>query len=397
MLSLVQIISIVLIYLFLLAVILPVYAMVDRNLIESQILESGNESKKMVDRINSILRGSDVFVWRINAEGMFSADDELMDLYGLKHDWVPLQIVLASLTRKDRRKLNEALNSSEDSRFEIHATERGQIEGHDFSVTMCHEVSEDGTVTHYGTMVLLDRKKRVDEEMRDAVEMDLQASAKTSVLASMGHEIRTPLNVIVGFSKLLVENRNEMSMEECEEYYKIIEQNNSQLLNLLDSVFSVSGEGEDGLKITLSRKNVSDVMEDLYMAHTVIVPDTLRFRFIRGNDDDYFMINRGSLLQIVSNLMNNAVKFTEEGTITLGWTSDDENVTIFVEDTGIGVPAESRERIFDKYYKENTSSVGAGIGLPLCRKLVHEMNGSIMVADSEGPGSRFEVIIPKLK
>lgn len=213
----------------------------------------------------------------------------------------------------------------------------------------------------------------------------------------MGHEIRTPLNVIVGFSKLLVENRNEMSMEECEEYYKIIEQNNSQLLNLLDSVFSVSGEGEDGLKITLSRKNVSDVMEDLYMAHTVIVPDTLRFRFIRGNDDDYFMINRGSLLQIVSNLMNNAVKFTEEGTITLGWTSDDENVTIFVEDTGIGVPAESRERIFDKYYKENTSSVGAGIGLPLCRKLVHEMNGSIMVADSEGPGSRFEVIIPKLK
>ncbi len=131
--------------------------------------------------------------------------------------------------------------------------------------------------------------------------------------------------------------------------------------------------------------------------HTVIVPQHLELIYEPGNPNDRVLANRSSILQIVSNLMNNAIKFTPKGSIKLGWLSKEDYITIFVEDTGIGIAPENRMKIFDKYFKQNSLMAGAGIGLSLCKRLAKAMNGTIDVYSELGKGSRFELSIPRLK
>lgn len=116
---------------------------------------------------------------------------------------------------------------------------------------------------------------------------------------------------------------------------------------------------------------------------------------VKSGPDAKMLANRASLLQVMSNIINNAIKFTEQGSITIGWEIESRDsgnrVVLFVEDTGIGISPENQQSIFKKYYKSTSTSAGAGIGLSLCKFLVEKMNGEISVKSTLGKGSRFEV------
>ena len=227
-----------------------------------------------------------------------------------------------------------------------------------------------------------------------AFDLEEESKLKASFLAAMGHEIRTPVNIITGFSQILAQAGNETSEEELKSYSQIIADNTEQLLRLLNDVLKSNPESEE-MHMALKTWKVKDFVEELYATYNVVIPDHLEYNMVRGPEDVNVNVNRSSMMQVMSNLVNNAVKFTKEGGITMGWECTEEDVVIFLEDTGIGIPKEKQELIFDRYYKESSSTAGAGIGLSLCRRLVENMNGKIIVKSEPGKGSRFELIFKK--
>jgi signal transduction histidine kinase len=156
-----------------------------------------------------------------------------------------------------------------------------------------------------------------------------------------------------------------------------------------------SNPEEEQMHMALKTRKVKDIVEELYATYNVVIPDRLEYNIVRGPEDVYVDVNRSSMMQVMSNLVNNAVKFTKEGSITMGWQCTDDKAIIFLEDTGIGIPEEKQELIFDRYYKESSSTAGAGIGLSLCRRLVENMHGKIQVKSEVGKGSRFELVFKK--
>lgn len=348
------------------------------------------------NNLASKLANSDAFVFWITEKNEVNFSDRFYNVAQIRKRSIPLHVLLRLVQEDDRDMLFDALHHhSEDGLnvdFSIYVPFTGKL--HTIR-THINNITKDGQPFCMG-LVFLSSDMNTDARQREeVVAMERKTNVKASFLASMGHELRTPLNAIVGFSQIISQQYEYLSDEDRKSFCEIIQQNNEQLLNLLDSVSEADGGNNDKLQLVLSRKRVADLMEELYLSHTVIVPKHLELRYNRGSEDDFIMVNRGSMLQVVSNLMNNAIKFTQEGSITLGWESDADNVTIFVEDTGIGIRKDNLAKLFDKFFKESSTSSGAGFGLSLCQRLVTKMNGKIQVKSEYGKGSRFEVLFQK--
>ena len=245
-----------------------------------------------------------------------------------------------------------------------------------------------------GLAVSNDQAHKAKLEREEAFRRAEEADVKESFLASMSHEIRTPVNAIVGFSEVLVKQHALLTKEERKTFEQYIKDSNDHLVQLLDNILQYSDEKGKEFAIKLTTKDVAAIMEDIYNIHTVIVPKHLKLIYKPGPDAK-MLANRASLLQVMSNIINNAIKFTEQGSITIGWEIESRDSgnrgVLFVEDTGIGISSENQQSIFKKYYKSTSTSAGAGIGLSLCKFLVEKMNGEISVKSTLGKGSRFEV------
>lgn len=213
-------------------------------------------------------------------------------------------------------------------------------------------------------------------------------------MASMSHEIRSPLNAIVGFADLLVKHGKDLSQEERSAFSHHINDSKDQLLRLLDDVMNYSTKKEESFSLELSKKSVKELMDEAYYMHTVIVPERLDFHY-ECSKDAFVMANRSAVLQIMSNLMNNAIKFTEAGSITMGWRYTEEAdgswVEMYVRDTGIGISETDMQHICEKFRKVDSHSVGAGIGLALCTQLASSMKGALCMDSKLGEGSTFSL------
>lgn len=267
-------------------------------------------------------------------------------------------------------------------------------ERHAFIVHVNHISDEEGAIRCMGFSIFNDEEYETERIRKQAYQLSEEINVKESFLAAMSHEIRTPLNAIVGFADLLVKQYDMLTDKERAVYAQYIDDSKDQLLNLLDDVMNYSERKGEKLSLELSRKSVLRLMNEVYYAHTVIVPKQIELKWAPGKDVNV-KTNRSAVLQIMSNFMNNAIKFTEQGSITLGWdiVTDDqgESVEMYVKDTGIGISEENQQRIFEKFYKTDSHSVGAGIGLALCNQLAESMNGKIVLKSKLGEGSRFSL------
>lgn len=218
---------------------------------------------------------------------------------------------------------------------------------------------------------------------------------KTAFLANMSHEIRTPLNAIVGFTNLLQEE-TDLSEEEKVLFKDTINKNSTLLLQLINDILELSRIESGRMSFTIEKYNVKNLLDDIYQTHRFLVPAHLQF--LKDIPDLPVTINvdRTRFIQVITNFINNAIKFTPKGHILLGYTfnSDEKQVSIFVEDTGIGMSEEAQQKVFDRFYKQNEFAQGTGLGLSICKTIIERLEGDIILTSAKGKGSRFTVKLP---
>ena len=237
-------------------------------------------------------------------------------------------------------------------------------------------------------------KKQITQELsRAKEEAEKSDRLKSSFLANMSHEIRTPLNAILGFSDLLC--RTEDSNEK-ETYVEIIKNNNDLLLQLINDILDLSKIEANIFEFIYSDVDINALLRDLeHSFHFKIahIPG-LEVNFVPGLPECVIHTEKNRFLQVFSNFISNAIKFTSQGEITFGYKTCDEGLYFYVKDMGVGIPKNKQEKIFERFVKLDTFKTGTGLGLSICQTIVRKLNGAIGVESEEGKGSTFWFTLP---
>lgn len=244
-------------------------------------------------------------------------------------------------------------------------------------------------------------KKQLAEAVKMAEEADL---LKTNFLANMSHEIRTPMNGIIGFAQIL--KKQELDRENQLEYLDIISKNGTVLINLIDDIIDLSKIEAGHLSFEKAIVNLDDLMLDIFtfFEHIKVQQgkDNLHLKLNNFNDGEEkrLLTDEKRLYQVISNLLNNAIKFTHSGVVEFGYRTNKKAKTIefFVKDSGIGIPEDMQQNIFDKFRQVEKGATrmygGTGIGLFISKTIVELMGGNIKVQSVVGEGSEFIFSIP---
>lgn len=219
---------------------------------------------------------------------------------------------------------------------------------------------------------------------------------KSAFLANMSHEIRTPLNAIVGFSNLLAADDVDISQKEAQEYAALISKSCDYLITLVTDILDLSRIETGAMEFCFAAHSLSQILSDIYKKHEDRMPQGVKLNLLLPPDDIRIDTDAIHLRQVIEHLVGNAAKFTSKGHIDLGCTvtENGEEIRLFVADSGCGIPADSTEKIFDRFYKIDSFKPGAGLGLSVCKTIVEGMGGRISVSSQLGKGSRFTVKIP---
>ena len=237
-------------------------------------------------------------------------------------------------------------------------------------------------------------------ELEQALEKAKESDAlKSAFLANMSHEIRTPMNAIIGFTNLLSET--EFTEKERERFVQIIQSNSNSLLKIIDEILDLSLLESNQLKIVNEVFDLNTVIDQLFSYYFLNNSNTnIEFRKNNSVEDQNIKINSDSvrIKQIITNLMDNACKFTKEGYIELGVDIKNEILCIYVKDSGKGIPSNQTNRIFQQFNKIEDEDFGwtrgLGLGLSISQKIADALGGQISVESSEGKGSTFTFNIP---
>jgi len=275
--------------------------------------------------------------------------------------------------------------------LEVH-TRRFNVAGQELVLAIARDISKQ---VAYQQKILEAKNKAVESE-----------KLKSAFLANMSHEIRTPMNAIVGFSELLCQDEltpnNEIKL-----YADIIFKNSLHLLNLINDIVEYSKIEADQVTISQQAININDLISELSINMISILHKTSKSHidvlthtpFI---SNEAVVVTDGTRLrQILSNLINNAIKFTNKGFIEIGYSHVQNNIEFFVRDTGIGIAPADQKKVFERFvqvrHEDNVGLGGTGLGLAICSNLVDKMHGHINLESTVGEGSTFWFSIPYVK
>lgn len=248
----------------------------------------------------------------------------------------------------------------------------------EYLLCMCRDISQQW-----------ETEKALDEARIKAEEAD---RLKSAFLANMSHEIRTPLNAIVGFSQLIITSNNP---EEKKQYSAIIEKNSELLLNLFNDILDLSALESDSLKFKIHPTRLLEICVQLEQQYNTKTHNGVRLILDGGIASTYVLGDSERIIQIISNLLSNATKFTIKGEIHFGFQEKEDFVEFYVKDSGIGIPVQKAATIFERFGKINNFVQGTGLGLSLCRMLVERMGGRIWLRSQEKKGTTFYFTLPK--
>jgi PAS domain S-box-containing protein len=226
-------------------------------------------------------------------------------------------------------------------------------------------------------------KARIKAEQSDRL--------KSAFLANMSHEIRTPLNAIVGFSQLLPSAE---TAEEKKLYSGIINQNSDILLQLINDILDLSKIEAGTLEYIKRPMNLGEVCRTIYTVHKERVKEGVTLVFDNEEEDLLMEGDQNRIMQVITNFLTNASKFTYEGEIRFGFGRIDKDIRVYVKDTGIGIEPEKVDHIFERFVKLNSFAQGTGLGLSICRMIIEKIGGEIGVTSELGKGSTFYFTIP---
>jgi PAS domain S-box-containing protein len=238
-------------------------------------------------------------------------------------------------------------------------------------------------------------RKNYEDQLRQAKEKAEESDRlKTAFLHNISHEIRTPMNAIVGFTALLDEP--DMDTDARKHFINIINQSTNQLLGIISDIVDIANIETGQVKLTISDVNINEIILNLFEQYKITAgQQKLLFHYEAKLPDEKAVIHtdKTKLIQIISNLLNNAFKFTKQGTVQFGYRLNKQDIEFFVRDTGIGVPAEKQQMIFDRFYQIEHDSArqygGAGLGLSISKAYVGLLGGKIWIDSKPGKGSEF--------
>ena len=257
----------------------------------------------------------------------------------------------------------------------------------EYLLCMCRDISEQWNAEQTN-------KKQQKELEAARIKAEESDRLKSALLANMSHEIRTPLNAIVGFSKLVIDAE---CTNEKEQYAEIIERNSEILLNLFNDILDLSSLEADSLSFNIRPIKLIDICLQLEQQFCYKVKNGTKLILDDVDTELYVSGDWNRIIQIISNLLSNAAKFTPKGEIHFGYREKEDFVEFYVKDSGIGIPAERVATIFQRFGKINDFVQGTGLGLTLCRMLVEKMGGRIWLRSQEGKGSRFYFTLPLIR
>lgn len=236
----------------------------------------------------------------------------------------------------------------------------------------------------------LTRIRKAEQKARDSDML------KTAFLKNVSHEIRTPMNSIIGFSTLLKEDN--LLESKKEEYISIIRNSSVKLLNIVNEILDISLLQTGNLAVYEKKTDLNRILDDVYDAYKPLVKEGVNFRYRKGLKYSCIMTDEIKVRKILSNIVSNAVKFTESGQILFGYESSGNEVRFFVEDTGKGIPAEMIPDVFNSFQKTDKTAEklydGLGLGQAISKGNIELLNGKIWVQSELGKGSAFYFTIP---
>lgn len=347
-------------------------------------------------RIQQLLDATGVLEWTYDPETEIS---ESYSTHGGKNalNWKELLNSVAESSKETVRDIFEKMNRRAVDNFSIQVKLNNMhVNPHTAYYTIDGTAIRDleGKILKYsGLSHNITKVMEVQEKLEiEKVKAQRADRLKTAFLANMSHEIRTPLNSIVGFSQLLqtADDRDERT-----HFMEIINNNNVTLIKLIDEILELSKIESGAVDIKNETFNLPDFIRDYC--------ETAKYQNKKENleiicdipDPDYTMTTDKSILRsILTNLMDNAYKFTEKGSITMGFQFIAQQLDIFVSDTGIGIPEDKRETIFTSFEKLDTFTQGVGIGLSICKANAELLGGHILVDSCPGKGSCFHLQLP---
>ena len=311
----------------------------------------------------------------------------------------PVDVMWELLDSSDCQHVMSALEDIYEGRsdfyHQIYRVKIGSVMYWEESYATVSARDEDGMPTKIvGTSMRIDDQKQMEADLINARNKAEESDRlKSAFLANMGHEIRTPLNAIVGFADLLPmveseEDRNQLISE--------IQNNNRKLLRIIDGLVSMSKIEAEARNLVKSQTDLVELLEEVVKMflptidqNAVVLSTQFPLPQLLLNTD------AGKLREVVTNLLDNAIKFTQEGEIVLGYEIfEGDNVRIWVKDTGIGVSESDQKRIFDRFVKLNEFVPGTGLGLAVAKSHVESLGGKIGVESRIGKGATFWIVLP---
>ena len=217
---------------------------------------------------------------------------------------------------------------------------------------------------------------------------------KTSFMANISHEIRTPLNAIVGFSQLIAEVENP---EDKAEFCRIIQENNDRLLHLVNELLDLSKIEANMVVFNLQPIGMNELLKTVYDSFILRCPTDVQLVNESLDTEHYIYADKNRTVQIISNLIDNALKYTKYGSIRIGYKQVGDYIEIYTTDTGKGIKPELLDSIFSRFVKADENVHGTGLGLSICKMLVEKMGGQIGVKSELGKGTTFKFTLPIFK
>ena len=369
-----------------------------RSLVERKNLQMLEAAQK---RLSLSMDGGKISLWNIQ-DGVLEFDENLMHLVGLEQRRFTMEEFVKYAYPDDVLLLDafyEKLHRSPGMQIQrVRFCFGRKADDYQWYELRCSRLQDaQGEIMLAGIIQNIQELVDREQQLILAKQIAEKAELKQSFLSNMSHEIRTPLNAIVGFTNLLAgEDANEIDPEEKATMLQLVNHNNELLLKLINDVLEISRLDSRNLSFEMEVCDLTGIVKEIYMTYQGLIQPGLQFRL--DLDETHSLpvnIDRYRFTQVISNFLNNANKFTREGTITLGCRVDCERqeVCVYVEDTGKGIDEKEVMMIFDRFYKTDEFEQGSGLGLSICKVIIERLEGRIEVRSAIGKGSCFGVIL----
>lgn len=384
--------------------IVPIFS---KGKMTGMAISSRNISEEEMQRqfFNLALDESSVYPWQYDMRACsFHFAAGMLDHFGLPDKLSILRDELELLALpEDLEKMQKHFTSifrgeSQNTRISFRLRNgNGFYEWWEFRSTSYNGLNPETPYMMLGICQSIQRYKTTEAELIAARDRAMQADMlKSAFLANMSHEIRTPLNAIVGFSDLL-KDVEAFEAEEVKQFVDTININCTLLLTLINDILDLSRIESGSMDFCFAGFNLTFVMQQIYDSHRLSMPNGVELVMKIPEEGKALVTDSVRLKQVISNFINNAKKFTVQGSITFGYETEEPGYTVFfVEDTGSGISKENQQRIFERFYKVDSFTQGAGLGLSICQTIVDRFHGTIAVSSELGKGTRFTVRVPDI-